>query len=56
MIDHLAPHDPGGRLRRLVEDVVALEETEQGYVFGDTLPAGLRLVSDADLDAEAEET
>ena len=33
-----------------MDEVLALEDTEQRYVFGDTLPAGLRLVSDAELD------
>jgi molecular chaperone DnaK (HSP70) len=50
VLDRLRPQDPSGRLRRLVAEVLALEETEQRYVFGDSLPAGLRLVSDADLD------
>jgi molecular chaperone DnaK (HSP70) len=57
VLEKLRPLDPGGRLARLVSDVVALEDTEQRYVFGDTLPAGLRLVSDADLDrADLEST
>jgi molecular chaperone DnaK (HSP70) len=50
VLEQLGPLDPGGRLGRLVDEVLALEDTEQRYVFGDTLPAGLRLVSDAELD------
>jgi molecular chaperone DnaK (HSP70) len=39
---------PGGeRTARLVEQVVALEAREERVALGDTLPAGLRLVSDS---------
>src|SRR5690606_38676299 len=38
---------PGGeRTARLVEQVVALEAREERVALGDTLPAGLRLISD----------
>ncbi len=38
---------PGGdRTARLVEEVVALEAREERVALGDTLPAGLRLVTD----------
>ena len=38
---------PGGeRTARLVEEIVALEAREERVALGDSLPAGLRLVSD----------
>ena len=42
---------PGGdRTARLVEQIVALEAREERVALGDTLPAGLRLVSDQSAD------
>lgn len=41
---------PGGeRMARLVEEVVALEAREERVALGDTLPAGLRLVTDGEV-------
>jgi hypothetical protein len=39
----------GERCARLVEEVVALEAREERVALGDSLPAGLRLVADAEL-------
>ena len=48
---------PGGdRAAHLVEQVVELEAREERVALGDTLPAGLRLVHDADGGPEAPST
>ena len=46
---------PGGeRTALLVEQIVALEAREERVALGDTLPAGLRLISDDDATAPAD--
>ena len=44
----VVPGDEGAHLAQMVREVVPREEREERFAFGDTLPAGLRLVSEGE--------
>ncbi|MBL9009066.1 MAG: hsp70 family protein [Myxococcales bacterium] len=47
-LQRVVPGDEGAHLAHVVRDVVPREEREERFAFGDTLPAGLRLLSDGE--------
>lgn len=46
-LQRTVPGDEGTHLAQVVRDVVPREEREERFAFGDTLPTGLRLVSES---------
>ena len=47
-LGRVVPGDEGAHLAQVVREVVPREEREERFAFGDTLPAGLRLVTDGE--------
>jgi hypothetical protein len=47
-LQQLCSGDEGAHLARMVREVVPREEREERFAFGDTLPAGLRLVAEGE--------
>ncbi|MBT8496073.1 MAG: molecular chaperone DnaK, partial [Deltaproteobacteria bacterium] len=56
LIDRLKGIPGGERTAKLVESVVELEAREERVLLGDSLPAGLRLARDEDVDGDGDST